>query len=86
MFGLPDTFLQLTFVEELIGTYRWVWSLSEVVHFIGLILLVGIVTILDLRMLGVAKRMTFAPKPSVVERLPVSSTLSQSFVLPPSFR
>ena len=61
MLGLPETFLQLTFVEELIGTYRWVWPLSEVVHFLGLILLVGIVTILDLRMLGVAKRMPAAP-------------------------
>ena len=57
MFGLPETFLQLTFVEELIGAYRWVWPLSEVLHFVGLILLVGIVTILDLRLLGVAKRM-----------------------------
>jgi hypothetical protein len=61
MFGLPETFLQLTFVEDLIGAYRWVWPLSEVLHFIGLILLVGIVTILDLRMLGVAKRMPAAP-------------------------
>jgi hypothetical protein len=61
MFGLPETFLQLAFVEELIGAYRWVWPLSEVLHFLGLILLVGIVTILDLRMLGVAKRMPAAP-------------------------
>jgi len=61
VFGLPETFLQLGFVEDLIGAFRWVWPLSEVLHFIGLILLVGIVTILDLRMLGVAKRMPAAP-------------------------
>ncbi len=61
MFGLPETFLQIAFVEDLIGTYRWVWPLSEVLHFFGLILLVGIVSILDLRMLGVAKRMPAAP-------------------------
>ena len=61
MAGLPETFLQLAFVEELIGTYRWVWPLCEVLHFIGLTFLVGIVTIYDLRLLGVAKRMPVAP-------------------------
>jgi hypothetical protein len=58
---LPETFLQLKFVEDLIGTYRWFWPLSEVLHFVGLILLVGIVTLFDLRLLGVAKRMPLAP-------------------------
>lgn len=61
MFGLPEDFLQLAFVEELIGAYRWVWPLSEVLHFVGLTLLVGIVTVYDLRLLGVAKRMPVAP-------------------------
>jgi len=61
VFGLPETFLQLGFVEDFIAAYRWVWPLSEVLHFIGLILLVGIVTIVDLRLLGVAKRMPVAP-------------------------
>jgi hypothetical protein len=61
MWGLPETFLQLAFVEEFIGAYRWVWPLSEVLHFVGLTLLVGIVTIFDLRLLGVAKRMPVAP-------------------------
>ena len=61
MIGLPETFLQIRMVEELIGTYRWVWPLSEVVHFVGLILLVGIVTVLDLRILGVARHIPFAP-------------------------
>ncbi len=61
MLGLRETFLQLAFVEELIGAYRWVWPLSEILHFIGLTLLVGIVTIFDLRLLGVAKRMPVAP-------------------------
>lgn len=61
MFGLPETFLQIALVEDLIGTYRWVWPLAEVLHFLGLILLVGIVAILDLRMLGVARRMPAGP-------------------------
>jgi hypothetical protein len=58
---LPETFLQLPFVERLIGTYRWFWPLAEVLHFVGLILLVGIVTLFDLRLLGVAKRLPVAP-------------------------
>ena len=58
---LPETFLQLPFVEDLIGTYRWFWPLSEVLHFVGLTLLVGIVTLFDLRLLGVAKRLPVAP-------------------------
>ena len=61
MFGLPETFLQLAFVEDLIHAYNWVWPLCEVLHFVGLTLLVGIVTIYDLRLLGVAKRMPVAP-------------------------
>ena len=60
MQGLPETLLQLAFVEYLIGAYRWAWPLSEILHFIGLTLLVGIVAIFDLRLLGVAKRMPVA--------------------------
>lgn len=56
MFGLPETFLQLAFVEEFIAAYRWVWPLSEVLHFVGLTLLVSIVAIYDIRLLGVADR------------------------------
>jgi hypothetical protein len=61
MLELPETFLQLAFVEDLIGTYRWFWSLNEVLHFLGLTLLVGIVTIYDIRLMGVAKRIPVAP-------------------------
>ncbi len=61
MLGLPETFLQLAFIEDLIAAYRWLWPLCEVLHFVGLILLVGIVTIFDLRLLGVAKSMPIAP-------------------------
>lgn len=58
---ISETFLQLPFVERLIGAYRWVWPLSEVFHFVGLTLLVGIVTIFDLRLIGVARRLPVAP-------------------------
>jgi uncharacterized membrane protein len=39
----------------------WVWPASETLHFIGLCLLVGAVGVIDLRMLGVARRIPFAP-------------------------
>ena len=58
---LPETFLQLRFIEELIGRYRWFWPLSEVFHLVGLILLLGIVALFDLRLLGVAKGIPVAP-------------------------
>lgn len=58
---LPETFLQVPLIEHMIGTYRWFWPLAEVLHFVGLVLLVGIVTLFDLRLLGVAKRLPVAP-------------------------
>jgi|TARA_B100001964_G_scaffold5372_1_gene5792 hypothetical protein len=61
VFGLPETFLELWFVEDFIAAYNWVWPLCEILHFIGLIFLVGIVTIFDLRLLGVAKSMPIKP-------------------------
>jgi hypothetical protein len=35
--------------------YAWLWAACETLHFAGLCLLVGVITLLDLRMLGVAK-------------------------------
>lgn len=45
--------------------WPWLWPLCEILHFIGMALLVGIVGILDLRMLGVAKGI----EPGPFERL-----------------
>ncbi len=42
-------------VEDYFGSYAWAWPLNEIVHFVGLILLIGTVGIYDLRLLGVAK-------------------------------
>ena len=41
--------------------YHWMWPFCETAHFIGMALLVGIVGVLDLRMLGVAKGLPVAP-------------------------
>lgn len=48
-------------VEEFLRRNAWGWPLTEVTHFIGLALLVGIVAMFDLRLLGVAKRVPIAP-------------------------
>lgn len=47
-------------MEILMGT-SWAWTLAEILHFIGLALLVGIVGLFDLRLLGVARGVPVAP-------------------------
>jgi hypothetical protein len=42
-------------VEHLIYRYLWVWGVSQSLHFVGMVLLIGTVGILDLRLLGMAK-------------------------------
>lgn len=42
-------------VESFLKAYAWAWPLMEVMHFVGLCLLVGIVAMFDLRLLGFAK-------------------------------
>lgn len=44
-----------------VNTHSAAWPIGEILHFIGLCLLVGAVGIFDLRLLGVAKGMPFAP-------------------------
>ncbi len=43
------------------GGIPWIWPLCETLHFMGLALLVGIVGVLDLRMLGMAKELPIRP-------------------------
>ena len=38
----------------------WVWPASETLHFIGLALLIGIVLVVNLRMLGIGKNLSFS--------------------------
>ena len=48
--------LKATSLSEAVRYYPWVWPISETFHFIGLSLLLGAIGILDLRLLGVMKR------------------------------
>lgn len=48
-------FLTSTPVSHFVMDYRWVWPLSETLHFCGLVLMVGTVGTFDLRVLGLGK-------------------------------
>ena len=43
------------------GGIPWLWPFCETLHFVGLALLMGIVGLLDLRMLGLAKGLPIGP-------------------------
>lgn len=43
------------------GGYPWLWPASETLHFVGMTLLIGIVGLLDLRMLGLLKGLPLKP-------------------------
>jgi hypothetical protein len=49
--------LKSTWLSSFVVENFWVWPASETIHFIGLAILVGVVGAIDLRMLGVAKRL-----------------------------
>jgi uncharacterized membrane protein len=43
-----------------VESHSWVWPATETIHFIGLCMLVGVVLVVDLRMLGIGKSLSFA--------------------------
>ena len=45
-------------VEQIIYKYLWAWGVAQSLHFVGMVLLIGTVGILDLRMLGMAKQLS----------------------------
>ena len=52
--------LRSTSVSESIRVLPWLWPVCEIIHFIGLSLLVGVVGFFDLRLLGLFARVPFA--------------------------
>ncbi len=52
--------LRWPIVESYFSAFAWAWPLNEIVHFAGIILLVGIVGVYDLRLLGVARQIPVA--------------------------
>jgi uncharacterized membrane protein len=57
--------LQSTSIAAYINSTNWAWPAVETLHFIGLVLLLGTVLVVNLRMLGVMKNVPF----SAVHRL-----------------
>ena len=47
--------LQNETVHGFVASQAWVWPICEIIHFVGMSLLIGVVGLLDLRLLGVAK-------------------------------
>jgi uncharacterized membrane protein len=58
--GHPRLGLSAAAVGGFITGVRWVWPTLQTLHFMGLTLLMGVVFLVDLRMLGVAKNVSFA--------------------------
>jgi uncharacterized membrane protein len=47
-------------IAGFINTTNWAWPATEALHFIGLVLILGVVLIINLRLLGVMKGVPFA--------------------------
>ena len=52
--------LNATAIGSFITSVKWVWATLQTLHFLGLTLLMGVVFLVDLRMLGVASGLSFA--------------------------
>lgn len=70
-------FQSMPFLAEFPNAYTWVWPIAEVVHFLGLTLLVGAIGVLDLRLLGLAKGLA----PAAVHRLVPVAVVGFAFSL-----
>jgi hypothetical protein len=56
----PTLRLDAAAIGGVIIGVRWVWPTLQTLHFMGLTLLMGVVFLVDLRMLGVARNVSFA--------------------------
>jgi hypothetical protein len=52
--------LQSTTLSRSIVQYPWIWPLCEIIHFIGLTLVIGIAGFFDLRLMGFMRRVSVA--------------------------
>jgi hypothetical protein len=60
------TTLKATSLSHFMVTSEWAWPLCETLHFIGLALLIGTVGLLDLRLLGRMRHMSFSAVHSLI--------------------
>ena len=47
-------------MQNLVNTYDWMWPVCQMIHYVGMSLIVGIIGILDLRILGLFKTIPIA--------------------------
>ncbi|HJZ78663.1 MAG TPA: hypothetical protein VKE51_43345 [Vicinamibacterales bacterium] len=52
--------LESTALSRAVVQYPWVWPLCEIIHFVGLTLVIGIAGFFDLRLMGFMKRVPVA--------------------------
>jgi hypothetical protein len=52
--------LYVEWMANLVSAWSWLWPIAEMLHFVGLALLVGVTGLFDLRLLGVAKNVPAA--------------------------
>jgi uncharacterized membrane protein len=55
-----NAWISVAAVSSFVADNTWVWPASETIHFVGLCLLFGIVLLVNLRMLGMMKRVPFS--------------------------
>src|SRR5262245_22435707 len=53
--------LRATAASQFVRAHTWVWPTCETLHFMGLILLIGSIGVVDLRMLGLVKELPAKP-------------------------
>jgi hypothetical protein len=53
-------------VSAFVNEHAWAWSALEIAHYAGMILLVGTIGLLDLRLLGFARRLPVGPLHALV--------------------
>jgi hypothetical protein len=57
----PDTeWIRAASIADFINSTNWAWPTLETLHFMGLSMILGVALIVNLRMLGVAKNISFA--------------------------
>jgi uncharacterized membrane protein len=53
-------FLTIPDMQAFVNAHAWVWPVCEMVHYVGMSLIIGIIGILDLRILGLFKSIPLA--------------------------
>jgi hypothetical protein len=53
---MADSYAPLAILQPFVNANDWVWPVCEMTHYVGMSLIIGIIGMLDLRILGLFKR------------------------------